>query len=44
MRADLRRMIAGYYGHQIDMVSLRHRFPSSQKGSTLADVMSLRKS
>lgn len=33
-------MIAGYYGHQIDMVSLRHRFPSSQKGSTLADVMS----
>lgn len=33
-------MIAGYYGHQIDMVSLRHRFPSSQKGSTLSDVMS----
>lgn len=33
-------MIAGFYGHQIDMVSLRHRFPSSQKGSTLTDVMS----
>ncbi|MFU2316236.1 peptidase domain-containing ABC transporter [Rahnella sp. PCH160] len=33
-------MIAGFYGHHIDMVSLRHRFPSSQKGSTLTDVMS----
>lgn len=33
-------IIAGFYGHQIDMVSLRQRFPSSQKGSTLTDVMS----
>lgn len=34
-------MIAGYYGHQIDMVSLRQRFPTSLKGSTLSDVMSI---
>ena len=33
-------MIAGYYGHHIDMVSLRQRFPTSLKGSTLANVMS----
>jgi ATP-binding cassette subfamily B protein RaxB len=33
-------MIAGFYGHHIDMVSLRQRFPSSLKGSTLANVMS----
>ncbi|PZL85309.1 ABC transporter [Pantoea sp. ARC270] len=33
-------MIAGYYGHHIDMVSLRQRFPTSTKGSTLANVMS----
>ncbi|GGA51684.1 peptidase domain-containing ABC transporter [Hafnia psychrotolerans] len=34
-------MIAGYFGHHIDMVSLRHRFPTSLKGSTLSDVMSV---
>lgn len=34
-------MIAGYYGHQTDMVSLRQRFPTSLKGSTLSDVMSI---
>ncbi|KIC84826.1 peptidase domain-containing ABC transporter [Pantoea agglomerans] len=33
-------MIAGFYGHHIDMVSLRQRFPTSTKGSTLANVMS----
>ncbi|MGK3143608.1 peptidase domain-containing ABC transporter [Pantoea sp. C2G6] len=37
-------MIAGFYGHHIDMVSLRHRFPSSLKGSTLANVMSFAQS
>lgn len=34
-------MIAGFYGYHIDMVSLRQRFPTSIKGSTLANVMSL---
>ncbi|AGO56785.1 peptidase domain-containing ABC transporter [Serratia plymuthica] len=34
-------MIAGYYGHSIDMVTLRQRFPTSLKGSTLSDVMSI---
>ncbi|MGJ0129419.1 peptidase domain-containing ABC transporter [Pantoea sp. RHCKP32] len=33
-------MIAGFYGHHIDMISLRQRFPTSLKGSTLANVMS----
>ncbi|PHP91452.1 ABC transporter [Pantoea agglomerans] len=33
-------MIAGFYGHHIDMVSLRQRFPTSLKGSTLSNVMS----
>ncbi|SFO51935.1 colicin V processing peptidase. Cysteine peptidase. MEROPS family C39 [Candidatus Pantoea varia] len=33
-------MIAGFYGHHIDMVSLRQRFPTSLKGSTLANIMS----
>lgn len=33
-------MIAGYYGHHIDMVSLRQRFPTSLKGSTLSNVIS----
>ncbi len=37
-------MIAGYFGHHIDMVSLRHRFPTSLKGSTLSDVMSVAQS
>lgn len=37
-------MIAGFYGHHIDMVSLRHRFPTSLKGSTLANVMSFAQS
>lgn len=32
-------MIANYYGHGIDMVTLRKRFPTSLKGATLADVM-----
>lgn len=37
-------MIAGFYGHHIDMVSLRQRFPTSLKGSTLANVMSFAQS
>lgn len=34
-------MIANYYGHEIDMVTLRRRFSTSLKGSTLADVISV---
>jgi len=34
-------MIAGYYGHHSDMVTLRQRFPTSLKGCTLSDVMSI---
>ncbi|THD51261.1 peptidase domain-containing ABC transporter [Enterobacteriaceae bacterium ML5] len=34
-------MIAGYFGYHIDMVSLRQRFTTSLKGSTLSDVMSV---
>jgi len=37
-------MIAGFYGHHIDMVSLRQRFSTSLKGSTLANVMSFAQS
>ncbi len=36
-------MIAGYYGYQIDMVSLRHRFPSSQKAVRWPTSCPLRK-
>lgn len=32
-------MVANYFGHGIDMVTLRKRFPTSLKGATLADVM-----
>lgn len=32
-------MIANYYGHKIDMITLRRRFPTSLKGATLGDVM-----
>lgn len=32
-------MIANYYGHSIDLVSLRRRFSTSLKGATLGDVM-----
>ncbi|MCM7773452.1 peptidase domain-containing ABC transporter [Enterobacter asburiae] len=32
-------MVANYYGHHIDMVTMRQRFSSSLKGATLADVM-----
>ena len=34
-------MIAGYYGHQFDLVTLRHRFSTSLKGATLADIMQI---
>lgn len=34
-------MIANYYGHDIDMISLRRRFSTSLKGSTLSDVISI---
>ncbi|MFK8258834.1 peptidase domain-containing ABC transporter [Erwinia sp. AnSW2-5] len=32
-------MIASYYGHTFDLVTLRHRFSTSLKGATLADIM-----
>ncbi|MGV3344321.1 peptidase domain-containing ABC transporter, partial [Enterobacteriaceae bacterium LUAb1] len=32
-------MIVNYYRYNIDMISLRARFPASMKGATLADVM-----
>lgn len=32
-------MIASYYGHTFDLVTLRHRFATSLKGATLADIM-----
>jgi ATP-binding cassette subfamily B protein RaxB len=32
-------MIANYYGHKIDMITLRRRFSTSLKGATLADIM-----
>jgi ATP-binding cassette subfamily B protein RaxB len=32
-------MIANYFGHSIDLISLRRRFSTSLKGATLADVM-----
>ncbi|WP_087721738.1 peptidase domain-containing ABC transporter [Pandoraea sp. PE-S2T-3] len=34
-------MIAGFYGHQIDLPSLRARFPISQMGVTLANLVSI---
>lgn len=32
-------MIASYYGHTFDLVTLRHRFSTSLKGATLAEIM-----
>ncbi|QGU89498.1 peptidase domain-containing ABC transporter [Erwinia sorbitola] len=32
-------MISCYYGHTFDLVTLRHRFSTSLKGATLADIM-----
>ncbi len=32
-------MIANYYGHRIDMITLRRRFSTSLKGATLGEVM-----
>lgn len=32
-------MIANYYGHKIDMITLRRRFSTSLKGATLSDIM-----
>jgi len=32
-------MIAGYFGHDTDLLTLRRRFSPSLKGATLADVM-----
>lgn len=32
-------MIANFYGHHIDMITMRQRFSSSLKGATLGDVM-----
>ncbi|HEY8609001.1 MAG TPA: peptidase domain-containing ABC transporter [Noviherbaspirillum sp.] len=34
-------MVAGYHGHRTDLCSLRHRFPISLKGTTLAHLTRL---
>lgn len=34
-------MIAGFHGHHTDMNTLRQRFPVSQKGATLAQLMAI---
>ncbi|MDW8847668.1 peptidase domain-containing ABC transporter [Erwinia sp. MMLR14_017] len=34
-------MIANYYGHEIDMITLRRQFATSLKGATLADVIAM---
>ncbi|RPE01258.1 peptidase domain-containing ABC transporter [Candidatus Pantoea deserta] len=34
-------MITNYYGHEIDMITLRRRFATSLKGATLADVITM---
>jgi ATP-binding cassette, subfamily B, bacterial CvaB/MchF/RaxB len=34
-------MVATYYGHDIDLVSLRRRFSISMKGTTLKDVLTI---
>lgn len=34
-------MIANFFGHEVDMVSLRRRFNTSLKGATLADLMNV---
>lgn len=34
-------MVAGYFGHQLDLVSLRRRFSVSLKGATLKSVMAM---
>ena len=32
-------MVGSYHGHDIDLASLRHRFPASPRGSTLPDLI-----
>ncbi|MGH8161895.1 MAG: peptidase domain-containing ABC transporter [Gammaproteobacteria bacterium] len=34
-------MVAGYHGHEIDLLSLRRRYPVSLKGTTLAQLIEL---
>lgn len=34
-------MVAGFFGHDIDLISLRRRFGTSLKGATLAHVMDM---
>ena len=34
-------MVAAYHGHAINMTQLRQRYPISQRGSTLRDIMTL---
>ncbi|MCX0499639.1 peptidase domain-containing ABC transporter [Erwinia billingiae] len=34
-------MIASYYGHEIDMITLRRQFSTSLKGATLSDVIGI---
>jgi ATP-binding cassette subfamily B protein RaxB len=31
-------MLAGYYGHEVDLLILRQKYPASSRGMTLADV------
>ncbi len=34
-------MVAAYHGHKVNLPGLRQRFPTSSKGATLADLMSV---
>src|SRR4028118_1260974 len=34
-------MIANYHGHRINLSGLRQRYPTSIKGATLADLMTI---
>lgn len=34
-------MVAGFYGHQVDLLSLRHRFAVSTKGATLEQLINV---
>ncbi len=34
-------MVANYHGHRVDLTSLRHRYPTSIKGATLAQLVTI---
>ena len=36
-------MIVHYYGYESDLIVLRRKFPTSQKGSTLNDLIKISK-